>query len=181
MTVLSTFLESSLNFLFNKIKKHYNLVKSGRKAVWKLELTETHFERTEVKLPVKPTSSEKMTVLSTFLESSIYVLSNNLKKHYKIWYSQWQKRCKNLNCQKHSLEGKSGTKQPVKPNWSEKIIVLITFLKFLLNFLSNNLKKHNNIWYSQGEKRCQNLCLNKTPRNTVICNLPVILVLWFGN
>jgi len=33
-----------------------------------------------------------MTVLSTFLESSLNFLSNNLKKHYEIWYSQREKR-----------------------------------------------------------------------------------------
>jgi len=37
-----------------------------------------------MKLPVKPTCSEKMTVLITFLESSLNFLSNNLKKHYQI-------------------------------------------------------------------------------------------------
>jgi len=41
--------------------------------------------------------------------------------------------------------------------WSKKLTVLSTFLEFSLNFLSNNLKKHYNIWNSQGEKRCQNL------------------------
>jgi len=33
-----------------------------------------------------------MTVISTFLESSLNFLSNNLKKHYKIQYSQGEKR-----------------------------------------------------------------------------------------
>jgi len=33
-----------------------------------------------IKLPVKPTWSEKMTVLSTFLESSLNFLSNDIKK-----------------------------------------------------------------------------------------------------
>jgi len=28
-----------------------------------------------------------MTVLSTFLKSSLNFLFNNMKKHYKIWYS----------------------------------------------------------------------------------------------
>jgi len=32
------------------------------------------------KLPVKPTWSEKMTILSTFLESSLNFLSNRLQK-----------------------------------------------------------------------------------------------------
>jgi len=44
-----------------------------------------------------------MTVLSTFLESSLNFLLDNLKKYYKIWYSQGEKQCPNLNCQKHSL------------------------------------------------------------------------------
>jgi len=73
--------------------------------VSKFDLPETQFERTvrdkivcksqvslympqlekyslkeqRVKLPVKLTWSEKMTVLSTFLESSLNSLSNNLK------------------------------------------------------------------------------------------------------
>jgi len=48
MTVLSTFLESSLNFIFKNLKKHYkNLVQSERKAVSKFELPQTHFERTD--------------------------------------------------------------------------------------------------------------------------------------
>jgi len=35
-------------------------------------------------LPVKPIWSEKMTVLSTFLESSLNVLPNNLKNRTKF-------------------------------------------------------------------------------------------------
>jgi len=47
MTVLSTFLEFSLNFLLNNVKKSLqNLVQSGRKAVSKLKYLETQFERT---------------------------------------------------------------------------------------------------------------------------------------
>jgi len=42
-------------------------------------------------LLVKHTGSEKITVLSTFLESSLNFLSNNLKKHYKIRYNQGKK------------------------------------------------------------------------------------------
>jgi len=34
-----------------------------------------------------------LTVSSTFLESSLNFLSNNLKNHYKIWYSQGEKWC----------------------------------------------------------------------------------------
>jgi len=98
-----------------------------------------------------------MTVLSTFLESSLNFLSNNIEKHYKIWYSQGENWCQNLNCQKHSLKGQSGTKSPVKLTWSEKITILNTFLESSLNFLSNNMKSHYKIWYSHGENWCQNL------------------------
>jgi len=37
----------------------------------------------EIKLSVKPTWSEKMTFLSTFLKSSLNFLFNNPEKHYK--------------------------------------------------------------------------------------------------
>jgi len=85
-----------------------------------------------------------MTVLSTFLESSLNFPSNNLEKHYKISYSQGEKRCQSLNWQKHSLKGQSETELTVKPTWSEKMTVLSTFLESSLNFLSNNLeKKHS--------------------------------------
>jgi len=70
-----------------------------------------------------------MTVLSTVLESSLNFLSNNLKKHYKIWYSGREKRCHSLNCQEHSLKRQSGTKSSIKPTWSEKVTVLSTFLE----------------------------------------------------
>jgi len=93
------------------------------------------------KSPVKPTWSEKTTGLSTILEPLLNFLSNNLKKHYKIWYSQGKKRCQNLNYQKHSFKEQSGTKSPVKPTWSEKMTVLSTFLDFSFNLLFNNLKK----------------------------------------
>jgi len=53
------------------------------------ELSERQFKgQSGTKSLIKPIWSEKMTVLSTFLESSLNILSNNLKKHYKIWYSQ---------------------------------------------------------------------------------------------
>jgi len=92
------------------------------------------------KLPEKPTWSEKITVFGTFLKFSLSFLSNNLKKHYRIWYSQGKKLCQSVNCQKHSLKGQSGTKLPVKPTWSEKMTAFGTFLESSLNFLSNNLK-----------------------------------------
>jgi len=47
ITILSTFLESSLNFLSNNLKKTpLNLVQSERKALSKFELPETQFQRT---------------------------------------------------------------------------------------------------------------------------------------
>jgi len=139
-----------------------NLVQSSRKAVPKFELPETQFEKTvRGKIAGKKTWSKKMTVLCTFLESLLNFLSNDLKKHYKIWYSQVEKRCQSLNCQKHNLKGQSGTKSFVKLTCSEKMTVLSTFFKSSLNFLYNNLKKHYKICYNQGEKRCQNLNCQK--------------------
>jgi len=80
MTALSTFLESSLNFLSNNLKKYYKIWWSVKKAVSKFELSETQFERTaRAKSPVKLTWSEKMTVLSTFLKSPLNFICNNLK------------------------------------------------------------------------------------------------------
>jgi len=75
-----------------------------------------------------------MVVLSTFLESSLNFLSNNMKKHYKIWYSQGEKRCQNLNCRKYSLKEQSKTKLSVKPTYSEEMTILSTFLEFSINF-----------------------------------------------
>jgi len=47
MSVLSTFLEYSLNFLSNKLKKTVqNSVQSRRKVVSKFEMSEFHFEIT---------------------------------------------------------------------------------------------------------------------------------------
>jgi len=106
-------------------------------------------EQSGTKLPVKLTWSKKITVLSTFLESSLNFLFNNLEKHFKIWYSQGEKRSENLICQKHSLKEQSGTKWPVKLTWSKQMILLSTFLESSLNFLFNNLEKHYKIWYSQ--------------------------------
>jgi len=80
-----------------------------------------------------------MFVLSTFLESLLSFLSNNIKNTTKFG-SQGEKRCPNLNCQKHSLKEQSGTKSRVKHTWSEKMVVLSTFLECSLNFLSNNIK-----------------------------------------
>jgi len=56
-----------------------------------------------------------------------------------------------LNYQKHSSKGQSRNKIACKPTWSKKITVLSTFLKSSSNFLSNNLKKHYKMWYSQVE------------------------------
>jgi len=81
-----------------------------------------------------------MFVLSKFLKFSLNFLFDNLKKYCKIGYSQGEKRCPTLNCQKHSLKEPTGKKSPVKPTWSEKMVVLSIFLECLLNFLSNNIK-----------------------------------------
>jgi len=75
-----------------------------------------------------------MIVLSTFLKSSLNFLFNNVKNTTKFGAVREKKRCQNLNCQKHSLKGQSGTKSPVKSTWSEKITVLSTFLDSSLNF-----------------------------------------------
>jgi len=143
MTVLSTFLESPLNFLSNKLKKHYKIWYSQGENQCQNFSCQKHSLKIQLrtKLAVKPTWSEKMTVLSIFLESPLNFLTNNLKQHHKIWYSQREKRCQSLNCQKDSLKGQSKTKSLVKPTWSEKITVLSTFLESPLNFLSNNQKK----------------------------------------
>jgi len=122
------------------------VVQLGRKAVSKFELPETQLKgQSGTKSPVKHTWSKKITVLSTFLKSSFNFLSNNLKKHYKIWYSEGEKQCQHFNCQKHSLKGQPRTKLPVKPTWSKKITVLSTFFESSLNFLSNNLKNTKKI------------------------------------
>jgi len=42
------------------------------------------WKQSGTKSPLKPTLSEKMTVLSTFLESSLNFLSNNLKNTSKF-------------------------------------------------------------------------------------------------
>jgi len=94
-----------------------------------------------------------MTVLSTFLESSLNFLSNNWKKHYKIWYSQGKMQYQSLNCQNYSLKAQSGTKTPVKHTWIKKMAVLSTFLESSLNFLSDSMKNHYKIWNSQDENR----------------------------
>jgi len=46
MTVLSTFLESPLNFLSNNLKKTKNVGTVKKKVGSKFELTETQFEKT---------------------------------------------------------------------------------------------------------------------------------------
>jgi len=80
MTVLTTFLKFLLNFLSDNLKKH------SQGEFKHFELPETQLKRqSRTKSTVKLTWSEKMTILSTFLESSLNFLSNNLKKHYKIW------------------------------------------------------------------------------------------------
>jgi len=85
MTVFSTFLESSLNFLSNNLKNHYKIWYSqGEKQCQCLNCHKHSFKGQYTKSHVKPIWSEKLTVSSTFLESSLNFLSSNLKKHYKI-------------------------------------------------------------------------------------------------
>jgi len=124
--------------------------------VSKFEVLETQFERTvncHYQSLVKPTWSWKMTVLSTFLESSLNFLFHNLKKHYQIWYSQGEKRCQVWTA-RNSLKEQSKTKSLVKPTWNEKMTVLNIFLESSLNVLFNNLKSLQKL-HSQGKKRCQ--------------------------
>jgi len=45
MTVLSTYLESSLNFLFNKLKRTIQFSTVKKKSVSKIELPKTQLER----------------------------------------------------------------------------------------------------------------------------------------
>jgi len=68
-----------------------------------------------------------MTYLSTFLESLLNILSNNLKKYYKIWYSQGEKRCQNLNGQNHSI-----CNLPGKFSWLS--VIYPSLVKVRLNF-----------------------------------------------
>jgi len=109
-----------------------------------------------------------MTVLSTFLVSSLNFLSNNLKPYFKIWYRQGEKRCQNLNCQKHSLKEQSGIKSLEKLTWSEKITVLSTFLKSALNFLSNNLKKTLQNWVQSERKTVSKFKLPETQFERIV-------------
>jgi len=166
ITILNTFLEFLINLLFSNPKNHYKIWYSQeKKTESKYEFQETLFERTvRNKITCKTTWSKKMTVLSTFLESLLNILSDNMKIRYKIWYSQVEKRRQSFNEQKHCLKRQSGTKSPVKPTWSQKMTILNTFLEFSLNFLFNNPKNNYKIWYSQVEKRrqilnCQKHCL----------------------
>jgi len=76
-----------------------------KRRKWKLTCQKRNLKgQSGTKLPEKLTSNQKMAALSSFLETSINFLSNNLKKHYKIWYSHGKKWCQSLNCQKHSLK-----------------------------------------------------------------------------
>jgi len=61
-----------------------------------------------------------------------------LKKRFKVWYSQGEKRW-------WQFERIVRAKSPVKPTWSKKITVLGKFLKSSLNFLFYSLKNTTNI------------------------------------
>jgi len=90
MTDLSTFLESSLNFLSKNFKNHYKTWYSQREKRCQSFTCQNHSlkEQSGIKSPVKSAWSEKMAVLGTFLESSLNFPSSKLKNHYKILYSQ---------------------------------------------------------------------------------------------
>jgi len=98
-------------------------------------------------LLVKLTWSEKMTTLSTFLESSLNFIFNNLKKHCKIWCNQ-----KKNELPETQFERTVRRKSPVKPTSSKKIIVLSTFLESSLNFLSSNTTKFGTVREKSGVK-----------------------------
>jgi len=75
------------------------LVQSRKKVVSKFELPKHSVKgQSGTKSSVKPTWSEKMTVLSTVFKFSLNFLFGSVKKHYKIWYSQGEKWCQSLNC-----------------------------------------------------------------------------------
>jgi len=83
MTVLSTFLEFSLSFLFNNLKKHYQVWYSQIEKRCQRFIYQKHSLKRQsgTKSLVKPTCGKKMTVLSTILKSSLNFLFNNFKKH----------------------------------------------------------------------------------------------------
>jgi len=150
------------------------LVQSGKKAVKSLNCQKHSLKgHSETKSPVNPSWSKKMTNLNTFLESSFYFLFNNLKKQYKIWYSQGKKRCQNLNCQKHSLKGHSETKSSVNLSCSKKMTVLSTFLESSLNFLLTNTKKTLQNWMRSGRKALSKLELLETQNLLFTSNFPI--------
>jgi len=146
MIVLSIFLEFSLNFLCNNLR---NTTKFGtvrtEKRYHNLNSQKHSLKgQSGTKFPVKPTWSEKMIVLSRFLESSLNFSSNNLRNTTKFGTVRTEKRCQHLNWHKHSLKGQSETKSPVKPTWTKKMIVLSIFLESTLNFPSNSPRNTTN-------------------------------------
>jgi len=86
MTVLSTFLEFLLNFLFNNLKNPNKIRYSHiEKRCQSLNCRKYSLKgQSGTKSPEKPTWSEKMTVLNTFLKSSLNFLFNNLKNTPKL-------------------------------------------------------------------------------------------------
>jgi len=101
-----------------------NLVQSGRKAVSKSALLNFGFKRglkrqSGIKLPVKPTWSEKMTVLSPFLEASLNFLFNNLQNlvQSKI------KACQSFNCQKHKPHSFSSSMERAERSWRHDDVI----------------------------------------------------------
>jgi len=104
-----------------------------------------------------------MTVLCTFLESSLNFLLNNLKKTLQNLVQSGRKAVSKLNCQKYNITEQSGRKSSVKPTWSEKMTILITFLESSLNFLHNNLKNTTKF----GTVREKSGVKVRTARNTI--------------
>jgi len=84
MTVVSPFLKSPLNFLFNNLKRTTQFSTVKKKACQNLNCQKHSFKRQSgTKSTLKPTWSEKMTVVSTFLKSSLNFLSNDIKNATK--------------------------------------------------------------------------------------------------
>jgi len=77
--------------------------------VSKIELTETQFERTDRDKITCKTHLELLNYdFIHIFEILVKFPIQQLQKHLKIWYSQEDKRCQSLNCQKHALKDSQG-------------------------------------------------------------------------
>jgi len=79
ITVLSTVFESPLNYLYNDIKNHYNIQYSKGEKWCKSLICKKDNLKVMDKIDCKTHLSKKITVLSTFLESSLNLLFNDVK------------------------------------------------------------------------------------------------------